>query len=118
MIKNIIFLIILLLMILNIFVFDLEMHYYYLLNSAIITSFILISFFFDRKNKVMKEVDIKILKLLTLISLLSLISQAVISLLMRTTSSSNLLISVFSIINTLIFIIYIFKYEFKRLKTN
>jgi hypothetical protein len=116
MLKISLFLVALLIMLLNIFVFELEKGSYYYVNTAVISLFIAYSYFLDIKKKELSNIQTKILKVITGISILCLVSQTVITFLMPLYRSSDVLIAVFSLLNTLIFITYIFKYEFNNYK--
>jgi hypothetical protein len=116
MLKNLVFAIALVVMVLNIFVFDLGKSHYYFLNSAVISAFILFCYFWDSKNEEIAAVDKKILKIMMILTIVCLAAQGVITFLMSPIRMNDNLIAVFSGLNTIIFIFYIFKYEFKRMR--
>lgn len=111
--KIIIFICTLIVMLLNIFLFELEKGNYYFLNSALMSLFLSFCYFWDNKHLDLTTANRKVLKVLTVISLLCLIGLTVITFLMPLYNSTYGLIGIFSFINTIVFIVYLFKYEFK-----
>lgn len=97
----------------NMFIFDFPNGFYYVFNSIVFTTFIVISFIFYNNDQILTNVEKKVYKVVLLFSAVSLLTQLGSYFVLKPYNFRDLSILVFSIVNLLSFFIVIFKYEFK-----
>lgn len=98
---------------LNMFYFDLPKAEYYLVNSVALFVIVLVSFL-KQKKEMIRNLNYKIFKTIVILSLLSVLVELIATFLMKPFQARDTLIAAFSLINLLIFFYFIFKFEFKR----
>jgi len=111
--RLVLYLITLMALLSNMFIFDFPNGFYYIFNSIVFTKFILISFLLHKNIESMSNTEKKVFKIIFVFSLVSLLSQFGSYFILKPYNFRDLSILVFSIINLIAFFIVIFKYEFK-----
>ncbi|OGU58078.1 MAG: hypothetical protein A2X64_03470 [Ignavibacteria bacterium GWF2_33_9] len=100
------------------FVFDLPKADYYFLNSAIISGFIILTYLWDSMRNPDGKMKDKTRIVILVITVLCLVAQGVVSFMLPPLRKFDNLIGIFSFFNTLLFIFFIYKYEFNLKKTS
>ncbi len=111
--RLIVYLLVLVALLLNMFVINLPDGYYYIFNSSVFTFFV-VSIFFIRSNfSNQTNTEKKVFIVVLLISILALIAQIGSINLLHSYSYRDLSILVFSIANLIAFFLVVFMYEIK-----
>ncbi len=112
--RTISYLIYLTLLILNMFVFELEQGSYYLLTASANYFLILLLSIKEFKLHDKKSLNFKYLKLIHILSIVSILVIASSVFVLRPFQYRDISITIFMFLNTIMLVFYIFKYEMKK----